>query len=226
MKRFLSVLMVFSLVLFAVPSNAMTIDYSIIKEYSDVLSFDIDSDGCAYISYAWDKPTFTHKNSPIGYNSLFYSDIIVVDYYNSPRAACRIWINYTAPKSLGITSATFHLNGTDYTFNIARDTSISRYDDFSSEEFGIVLGSENALFWLDLMLILFEVEDADELYDITIPVTLHGAIDDVSFNIPEDGIFNLLVMLGAINSMIGVDGMMENYGDTVTISEPTLNQSI
>ena len=227
MKRFLSVLTVLVLLLFALPSQgAAQIDYSFIKEYSDFFSFDIDEDGNAFISSNFDAPVFTHKNLPLGYNSLFYTDILVADYYSTPRAVWRIWIAYTAAKSLGITSATIHLNGTDYTFDIGNSMTATHYDDFVAEEFPIVIGSENYHFWASLLLELTSYNNINELYAINIPVTLHGAVENINFYIPSDAIVDLTLIGKAIFTMVGYDGIMKTYGSPVNISQLPPNVSI
>ena len=228
MKRFLSVLTVLVLLLFALPSQgAAQIDYSFIKEYSDFFSFDIDEDGNAFISSNFDAPVFTHKNLPFGYNSLFYTDILVADYYSTPRAVWRIWIAYTAEKSLGITTATFRLNNTDYTFDIADGVTTTRYDSaVVVEEFPVVLGSENYQFWMDLLQEFSYCDNYEDLSQINIPVTLHGAIEDVTFYIPSDGIMELFVFSGAMVDMVGYDGIIETYGSPVTMTESSTDLSV
>ena len=173
-----------------------------------------------------DKPSFTHKNSPTNYASLFYTDIIVTDYYTAPKATWRIWIAYTAAKSLGITSATIHLNGTDYTFDIGNSMTATHYDDFVAEEFPIVIGSENYHFWASLLLKLTSYNTIDELYDINIPVTLHGAVENINFCIPSDAIVDLTLIGKAIFTMVGYDGIMKTYGSPVNISQLPPNVSI
>ena len=118
------------------------VDYSYIKSNPDAFDFEINDEGNAFVSMAVANPQFTHKNSPEGYSSLFYSDIIVIDYYKSPILRWRIWIDYCAKKSLGITSATFSYKGTDYIFDLTGDVSSTKYDGFVVEDFPIILPFE------------------------------------------------------------------------------------
>ena len=189
------------------------IDYSVINERPDVYDLDLDDEGeNAYISVKLDKSHFRHKNSPEEVDSLFYSDIIIIDYYSSPRAIWRLWVDYTAKSTLGITSATFTLDDTDYTFDVASSVGVTKYDDFILEDFGIVIGSNNSSFWSTLLLKLIECEDYAAIEKINIPVVLHGAMDDVSFVIPADALVTIYFIGDAMLEMVGIDGIIETDG--------------
>ena len=153
MKRLISIsLSLFILVacLSAIPAFATTdIDYSYIKENSDIYSFDINDDGNALIDLNYSKPVFTHENSLEDYYSFIYSDIIVTDYYKSPHATWRIWIYYVAAKSIGISSVSFTMGDTEYIFDV--DTQFVRTDDYVLEAVPIVCGLDNIVFLLDLL---------------------------------------------------------------------------
>ena len=203
---------------YAVPAGADEIDYSYIKDHPDVFELDINEEGNAFISLDFGKPGFTHKNSVENYVSLFYSDIIVVDYYSaSPAAYWRLWIGYSAAKSLGITGITFRYGDSEYYFKVAEDVEVMKDDDIVIEEFPIVMGSDNLAFWMPLILDLENAENYDAVEQMDLTAILHGAIDDVEFKVSADTLVNIYFMGEAIINMIGGDAVLATAGTPVTV---------
>lgn len=220
MKRILSFVM--SLVIlttctFVVPASAAaSIDYSYIKSQSDLYTFDVNDSGSAFIDVDIIRPSFTHKNSPEGYDSIIYSDIIILDYYTSPEAVWRLWIDYAAKKNLGISSVTFQYLDAEYTFDVASNVKTTRNDNVVTESFPIVLGSENFAFWFLLQLELERCKSYSDMEKIHIPVTLHGAIDDVTFEMPTDGLVDLYFLGEAMINMVQIEGILGTEGTKMT----------
>ena len=113
MKRLLAI---FTCICVLIPCLALADnDYSYIKNANQFYSMNINDDGNAFISskHGLVDLKFDHKYALEEYPSYVYSDIIVIDYYGDADPVWRIWINYNAKNSLGITSVSITLPDID-----------------------------------------------------------------------------------------------------------------
>lgn len=120
MKRLVSYIVIIAMV-FSFPANpafALVNLSSIKTDSSNELNVDPESD-CAFITSTLSVPerAFNHKYENDSLYSSTQFDILIVNYFGNSYPVLRLWINYTADKFQYITSATFNISGTKYTFS-------------------------------------------------------------------------------------------------------------
>lgn len=229
MKKLVCIILIFSLLMTSI-AFADDLDYSYIKACNDVYTIDINDDGNAFITPAvgTDDLKIVHKYSLDDHPSFIYSDIIVLDYYGDPTPVWRIWINYVARHNLGISSVTINLPKFDinsnaitdgirsYTFTgIGGKDQIESHDGYISETPCIVMGSNNMLFWAELIMIYESLSNFDQLLEFTIPITLHGTIEDVETEI--SGMVNADLWLAAEAAYhLNMNSLLEEEGTKMT----------
>jgi hypothetical protein len=119
MKKLLSAVLVAALLLGLCAPALASVDLSSVRN-NDLFYVSLEDSGHCFVGSAvpYELTVFSHPGAVEGHDSLAYSDIIVPDYYNTSarRAVWRWWLVYNAPAYLGVTSVTFTLNRTAYTF--------------------------------------------------------------------------------------------------------------
>ncbi|MBQ7454863.1 MAG: hypothetical protein IJS53_00350 [Clostridia bacterium] len=196
----------------ALTASAGELDYSYIEQYSDAFGIEVDDAGDAFIYLNYNYPTFRHEYSPEQYSSLMYSDILVLYYYSDAIPVWRIWIETLSEVTLGITAVSFELDGVVYTFDMADSVVADTLYGYDYEQCAIVMGAVNCEFWLNLMARLEELGSLDAFETVQIPVTLHGAAGDLTFDMPTDSLIFIyfmgeaMVNLGDIDCMYAVNG--------------------
>ena len=224
MKKLLSVVLALALTLGVCASAMADVDLSSVRN-SDIFYINVESSGNAFVGsfipYSW--ATFDHPNAVDGHASFAYSDIIVTDYYGttgSQRAVWRWWLEYNAPYYLGITSVTFDLDGTYYTFSGVGGTSqMEDNGSYVTENICLVFGSENMMFWLLFLFKCEALDDITEIADWTMPVVLHGT-RDVETEMNGYALLDLYLVGEAALQITGFDGLYATDGSAMTYTEP------
>lgn len=218
MRRFVAFVLVVALLMMSfTAASAASVDLSILKGNS-LLDVDINNDGNAFVESIIGHTNFSHPKSLDNYPSWVFSDIIIGDYYSKePVALWRFWVSYSAAKYLGITSMTIELDGTKYTFNdVGSKDNMTDYGTNVRENPKIIFGSENLSFWLALLLKWEGLEQKTDMFDMSMDLTLHGSIEDVTVTIDGYAMADLCVIGEAYLSMVGFEGLMDYEGTSMT----------
>ena len=202
-------------------ASASSVDLSVLKDNS-LIDVDIDNDGDAFVESIFGKTNFTHPKGLDDYPSYVYSDIIIGDYYSSnPVALWRFWVSYSAAKYLGITSMTIDLDGTKYTFkNVGSKDNMTDYGTNVRENPHITFGSENLSFWVALLLEWECLEQKTDMFDMSMKLTLHGSLEDVTVTIDGYAMADLCIIGETYLSMAGIEGLMAYEGNSMTYVSP------
>ena len=185
------------------------LDYSFIESNPDTFVLEADDSGTAFVSAKFDMPSFRHAHSPEGYSSLFYSDIIIINYNTEPVPIWRMWIASTSAEELGITGVTLTLPDSKATFSVKEDVTASQMDEgVVLEQFPIFVGSGNAAFWIWLMMKLEECQSYEDFQKVEMKGTLHTAAGDVEFDVPTDALVNIFFMGEAMLNMTDLETML------------------
>ena len=109
-----------------------SVDLSVISGNSEMYEISVNSDDdIAFVnsSIPVSCRAFEHEYENPNYYSVLETDILIHDYFSSdPYAVMRTWIKYNATEYLYPTSATFTIEGKDYTFSGIGDKTWSSED--------------------------------------------------------------------------------------------------
>ncbi|MBQ7454862.1 MAG: hypothetical protein IJS53_00345 [Clostridia bacterium] len=198
---------------------AEALDYSYIEELSDIFALEVDDEGDAFIYIGYDDPAFQHKNSPDGYSSLIYTDILVLDYYGDAFPVWRVWVEYLATQPLDIRVISFQFEGKEYAFDMTDAVYTDDFDGYPLEQCVVILGADNIDFWYDLLLALDELETEEDFDQYTVTVSLYGPEDTVTFDLPVDALYFFYFMGDAMMNLGGLASLMELDGTPMEIVE-------
>ena len=218
MRRFVAIILAFSLALLSIGAFADTLDLSVLKD-NKLIDVEINNDGNAFIESIIGHTNFTHENSIEDYPSYVYSDIIIGDYYSAdPITFWRLWISYSAAKYLGITSITLSLDDSEYTFtNVGNKDHMTDYGTNVRENPHITFGGNNLSFWLALLLKWEGLEDKTEMFDMSMKMTLHGTTKDITVDVPGYAMADLAVLGELYLSMAGMETLLDVDGNEVSV---------
>lgn len=142
--------------------------------------------------YSVKDMSFKHTYECDAHYSYAYTDFIILDYEKeSQYPVWRVWVEYCGTKKLNIHSATFTLNGKNYTFGGLKDTDRfeTKNEGCEAQTLMIKLGSENIDFIIameEYRTLLcpekFNTQYVEDNTDITL--TLHGETEDVTVKLP------------------------------------------
>ena len=206
MKKLLSAVLVAALLMGLCAPALASVDLSSVRN-NDLFYVKLEDSGHCFVGAADEKASYA------------YSDIIVSNYYGAAadrNAVWRWWLVYNAPAYLGVTSVTFTLNGTDYTFeNVGGSDHLENHGSYVTENLCIVFGSENLQFWLDFLLTCEAESDKTVIMNWSMPAVLHGT-RDVPVTINGFALLDLFLVGEAMLQITGVEGLMDTDGNPLT----------
>ena len=207
---------VFSLILCLVLACSLTLtaladgfDASLVKENDSLFEFTVNSDeGIAFVDAAMTvrERSFTHPYESESYYSYVYSNLVIIDYFNSTSyPVWRFWVDYVGTKHIYANAVTFTFDGNSYTFTDVADTDrITDRDNGDGEEILlVVIGTDNVDFVTGLETYLNKLQeiDPDDAYtsiteNAEVSMTLHGT-EDFTVQLPSTFMLEYFLMRAA-----------------------------
>lgn len=223
MKKTLSFLLALVMLTAMVfPAFAETLDYSVLKDNS-LIDVDINNDGNAFIESIIGETTFTHEKSLDDYPSFVYTDIIIGDYYSSdPVSLWRFWVSYSAEKYMGITSISFILDDTEYTFtDVGSKDNMTDYGTNVRENPHINFGSNNYEFWKALIVKGKTYDELTDALDDSLTMILHGTTRDETITLNGSALLDFYIITAVYFELADTSDIMQYDGTPMTTSPYT-----
>lgn len=149
---------------------------------------------------------FVHTYEHPNYYSYVYSDVLVIGYQTADEyPVLRTWVEYNGTKALAPYAVTFHFENRDYTFSVEEDYVSTETDEAGlNESIMIKYGASN----LDMILALEALAETLSVNDVMAyewRMTIHGAEESITVNMPGTVLADLLLAYNAMGLMNGLE---------------------